>query len=325
MRPSGSMRTSHAVQRHAVVDAAAGRLAHAVGADHRDTRGRSSFSDLRRHRAAADQHGVEFGERRGGGGVGQRLVQLGGDQRGVAPAGAHRRYGRREVRRRRTGTTSSDRRACPQCTLRTSTCRPATWWAGNASSQVPGPPRRSWVAVGAGGQRGRGEHRALRVCRWCPTSTPRLRRRRRSPRRRAMTLSASRVWRVVIGRAPAAWRVRGRSERASSAGSSDSADGPDGTGTARRTAIPSPPRRLADRRAASPWRPGGRAPVRCPRGGQLVGDLGDQDADVDVVELAAVDQFLRDGLAPRRRSAAAAAARTVARGRGRERPRDTRR
>lgn len=25
-------------------------------------------------------------------------------------------------------------------------CRPATWWAGRGRSQVPGPPRRSWVA-----------------------------------------------------------------------------------------------------------------------------------------------------------------------------------
>ena len=25
-------------------------------------------------------------------------------------------------------------------------CRPATWWAGRGRSQVPGPPRRAWVA-----------------------------------------------------------------------------------------------------------------------------------------------------------------------------------
>lgn len=42
--------------------------------------------------------------------------------------------------------TSSSTGAVPASALRTNTCRPAMWYAGNASSQLPGPPRRAWVA-----------------------------------------------------------------------------------------------------------------------------------------------------------------------------------
>ena len=52
---------------------------------------RSLFGNARRHRPAADQDRVQFGQRGGGRRVGQRLVQLRGHQRGIAPAGTHRR------------------------------------------------------------------------------------------------------------------------------------------------------------------------------------------------------------------------------------------
>ncbi len=52
------------------------------------------------------------------------------------------------------------------------------------------------------------------------------------------------------------------------------------------------PRLRADRRGASPWRPAAPAPVRCPSGGrQLVGELADQHTDVDLVEPLALHQF----------------------------------
>ena len=75
----------HPVERHTVVHTAAGGFAHAVGADHRDTRARGSVEDRARGRPAADQHGIQLGQRGGGCRIGEGLGQLCGHQCGVAP------------------------------------------------------------------------------------------------------------------------------------------------------------------------------------------------------------------------------------------------
>ncbi|WP_231978394.1 AMP-binding protein, partial [Mycobacterium sp. E3298] len=69
-----------AVQWHAVVHATARGFAHPVGAHHGDAGRRGGVEHPLRGRAAAEQDGVQFGERGGGRRVGQRLGQLRGHQ-----------------------------------------------------------------------------------------------------------------------------------------------------------------------------------------------------------------------------------------------------
>ena len=77
-----------AVQGHTVIHAAPGGLAGAVRAHHPDPGGRRTLEHRPRRGTAAEEDRVQFGQRGGGGGVEQRLGQLGGHQRRVAPAGA---------------------------------------------------------------------------------------------------------------------------------------------------------------------------------------------------------------------------------------------
>ena len=103
--------------------------------------------DRPRGRSAAEQDGVQFGQRGRGGRVGERFDQLGGDQRRVSPPSAQSADGGAGIRRCGNPRTRPARPASePASRLRTSTWTPAMWCGGKASSQLPGPPRRSWVA-----------------------------------------------------------------------------------------------------------------------------------------------------------------------------------
>ena len=88
----------HPVERNTVVHTAAGGFAHPVGADHRDTRARGGVQDRSRGRPAADQHGVQLGQRRSGRRIGQRLGQLRGHQCRVAATGAEFALRQRVIR-----------------------------------------------------------------------------------------------------------------------------------------------------------------------------------------------------------------------------------
>ena len=150
----------------------------------------------RRSGAAAQQHGVEFGQPRR-----PRRDRPAPWRVGRPPA--TRSGGRSPSRRRRRAArltsnpsdTSSSTGTVPASTLRTSTCRPAMWYGGQR--QQPGAGAAEPVVGGrrAGDQRARRQHGALRAYRWCPRSTPPGRRRRRCPRRPAMPLSAVSLWR----------------------------------------------------------------------------------------------------------------------------------
>ena len=98
---------------------------------------------------AADEDGVERAQR----------VGLGVEVRGAAGSGTSDVY-RRPAGMRATAAASGSPRAStvtgrPASTLRQSTCRPAIAETGRASSQLPGPPSRSWVAVAEAVQRAR--------------------------------------------------------------------------------------------------------------------------------------------------------------------------
>ncbi len=222
--------------------------------------------------------------------VGQRLVQLRGHQRRVATARPHRSDRRGQLGRVEPGR-DRDGRACPR-----PRCAPAPadprcdGRAMRAASARPAESAGAWPPRWRSAPRPSASH--LWAFRSCPTSTPRPRRRRRSLRRPAMTLSANGF---DVHRRPGTGSIAESrpASTASNAGSTDSADGPDGTATGRRTAIRSP-RCRAGRRAASLWRPGGRAPARRRRARAVASVIcGDQHADVDVVELAAVHQLPR--------------------------------
>ncbi len=197
MRPSppaaaSSMRTVTPSSGTAVVHAAAGGLAGAVGAHHGDTGRGGGLEHRPRRRAAAEQDGVEVGQGRGGRGVGQGLGQLVGHQRGVAPPGAQfarppRAIRRGRIRRSRSSSTGT----VPACRLRTSTWIPAMWCAGSASSQRAGSAEPVMGGRRAGDQRGRGQHRPLGGAGGSRRRDHQGDRRRRSPHRPATPLSAA--------------------------------------------------------------------------------------------------------------------------------------
>jgi hypothetical protein len=81
----------HAVQRPAVVHAAAGGLGHAVARDHGDALGPRPGPEAGVRGGTADQHRVE-GQQRARFGV-EVPAQLGGHHRHVPPAGGHPREG----------------------------------------------------------------------------------------------------------------------------------------------------------------------------------------------------------------------------------------
>ncbi len=149
----------HPVERCAVIDAAAGGLAHPVGPDHRNACGRGLLGDPGRHRATADQDAIQFGERCAGGGVVQSLVQLHRDQRGIAPARVPTTRWQRAVRRRRRPPRS--RRA---------------WCLRVHCGPAPADQRRDGRAMpGATGQArrgGRGWRSALAVSAAADSSAP---------------------------------------------------------------------------------------------------------------------------------------------------------
>ena len=139
-RPSAT-RTPTPASGTPVVDAAAGGLGHAVGGHHGHALGPRAGEQGGVRGGAADEHGVE-GPQRVGLGV-EEPAQLGGHERGVAAAGGHagHRGGQRlaaprarwrACRRGRSGRGPAGRRSP----------RP-----GSSSSQLPGPPSRSWVAA----------------------------------------------------------------------------------------------------------------------------------------------------------------------------------
>ena len=165
-----------AVQRLAVVDAAAGGLGHAVGGHDRDARrrgrGRAAPGRWPRRRPGPRRRRAgRRARRRGTGAAGSAPARCSGGR----PACGRRR--RRAARPRASTVTGS-----PASTLRQSTCRPAIAETGRASSQAPGPPSRSWVAVAeASSAVGRQQHGRGRR-RWSRRSRRRGRRRARAAR-----------------------------------------------------------------------------------------------------------------------------------------------
>ena len=136
------------VERHAVVDAAAAGLAHAVGRDGSDPRVAGSGQESGWARGAADEDGVETRQRCGG-----SRRRRAGARAGWARArcSAARRPACAAAAVKASGVKPSDRStkpgSVPAATQRSSTCTPAMWCGGMASSQAPGPPSRSWVAA----------------------------------------------------------------------------------------------------------------------------------------------------------------------------------
>ena len=280
----------HAVQRDAVVDAAArrSRSSRRCGPPRCRPPPRRRAPAVR-GRAAAEQHGVQFGERGRGRRVGQRLGQLRGDQRRVAPAGPQSPYragqfGDIEARRRRPARRAPSRRArcapapaarrCDTAATPAASCPvrrdghgwPPRWRSARRRS-AGRPWARPWFPTSS--PPGQCRRRCLRPTRRPPAAHPRRR------RRRAATSAGSR---------PSSTRSR--------AGNSDETAEPGGTVSARRTAMrgPRPSSRVVERPAL------GRQPRPYPLDvllrRQLVGELRDQHADVDVVELAALDQLV---------------------------------
>ena len=123
--PVGGQPQPDSVQRDAVVDAAPGGLAHPVGAHHRNARRRGGIEDRPRRRSAADQYGVQFGQRGRRRRIGQGLGQLRGDQRRVPPTGPNRLTALGNSATSNPAETSSSTGAEPASTLRTNTCTPA--------------------------------------------------------------------------------------------------------------------------------------------------------------------------------------------------------
>ena len=149
MRPSASTRTRLHGERLAVVDAAAGGLAHAVRRQHphRCALGRGQQRGRRwPHRRAAPRRtaaglpGPGGPAAAGPAGWGPARCSGAGPWRpGQAVAAA-------KASTVKPAPVSTARGSVPATTERRRTCRPATWWAGMASSHWPGPPSRSWVA-----------------------------------------------------------------------------------------------------------------------------------------------------------------------------------
>ena len=154
--------------------------------------------------------------------------------------------------------TSSSTGTEPASTLRTSTCRPAMWYGGKANSQLPGPPRRSWVADALAVRAAAGSRAPLGapVVPDVPTTRATSSSIFSPTRRPARNVSSSGGTATSAGPRPSSTRSR--------AGISNRAAEPAGTPRARRTAM----RGLhcqagrGARLAASPWRPTGPGPAR---------------------------------------------------------------
>ena len=176
-RPSSSMPDVDAVERDAVVHAAAARLGHAVG---RDDARRPPPAPARAGPApvAAPPTRTASNVRRASRarGVVEQADQLGGHERRVPRAG--RRAGRRrrdERRRRGTGRRAARPASVPASTDRTSTCSPATCCRRQREQPAPrarragrrsrrprraAPPRRAARPRGVAGRAGGADHDA---------------------------------------------------------------------------------------------------------------------------------------------------------------------
>ena len=152
-----------AVQRDTVVHAAAGGFAHTVCPQHREPHRRSPFRHTSGRRAAADQYRVQLRQRCARGRVGQRLVELGGHQRRIAPAGAHPRNRCGQIGHIESGRDGHRR------TARNHTAHQHLQAGDVMDGQGEQPTSRAAKAavcrLRAGGQGGRGEHCALRSAR----------------------------------------------------------------------------------------------------------------------------------------------------------------
>ena len=134
-------------QRLPVVDASAGGLAHAVRRQHPHPP--RSAAAARADGAAAPPTSTASngaGRPARGGRRSSRSSWVGTRRCSGAGPGVEPRGGRGERLDREAGAGVQARGLVPATTDRTSTCSPATWWAGMASSHWPGPPSRSWVA-----------------------------------------------------------------------------------------------------------------------------------------------------------------------------------
>ena len=145
------MASADAVERQAVVDAATRGLGRAVRRDHADARPRRARSrSAGVDRAAAEQHGVEAAQR---GDVARRSSSI-----RCSWVGTRETYAASPAATAPASDAWSSSRtgSCPATSDRQTTCNPATYDAGSASSQRPEPPRRR--ARG----RDRGQHGAPR-------------------------------------------------------------------------------------------------------------------------------------------------------------------
>ena len=150
----------HTVEGDAVVHAPAAGLAHPVGAHHVSPRpppGPAGARGVRRRRAA--RRPVRPAPRRPR--VLERLDQLGGHQRGVAPGPGHRATAAGSAAGSNPPVTSMITGSVPASTHRAAPACPAMWCAGSASSHPPRPADPRMGGLTAGPQRGRGQQGAL--------------------------------------------------------------------------------------------------------------------------------------------------------------------
>ena len=215
----------HAVERHAVVDAAAAGLGHAVGRDHRAPRppARASSSAGAAARAA-DQHGVERRSAASAAGPVEQPVQLGRHQRDVPRGPAAGRSPRRRPRPSNGRRWQHDRRRARPRSDRTQHLQPGDVRSAGARAATARARRAaSAVARGRGAQRGGREQHALRARRSSRRSARRARRRRRSSgssgRSAAGSRRASAVAAAAAPRAaPSSAAARAAPARSSAAG-----------------------------------------------------------------------------------------------------------
>ena len=197
------------------------------------------FGDPGRHRSPADQHGVQLGQCRSSARVASALSSCTATSDTYRRPGPNdvdggRQFGDVEARRDGDGRGACQRAADQHLQAGDVIARAARTASGRDRPAGDGWPLR-WRSTRPPSASPPWE------LRWCPTSTPRSPRRRRSPRRPAMTLSATRSG---GHRRPApATRRSASSSTSSNAVSTDSAGESEGTATVRRTPFQPPPLR----------------------------------------------------------------------------------
>ena len=160
--------------------------------------------------------------------------------------------------------TSSTTGVVPASTVRISTCKPAMWCAGSASSHPPGPPSRAWVAEALAVNAA-----AVNIAPFGTPAVPDVDTTSAmsssigspAPKAVAITIFSFFSCTREAGTGSTEQRPASRSSRT---GSRVTTSGPAGTSTARSVAIRRPQCHV-DRRAAILWPPTASAPFRCRR------------------------------------------------------------